>query len=1050
MNSKRLKISFSILWVGLFLLLSVGNAQAQLAIRGFGLSGQATVLDSVVEQGDQVFAVLEVQVPTDWSIDAVGTEEGERWEIRAYFYSQSPPFGNPISAEWLVVDSLNFFINDGVDPQRVSLQVTLPEILAANIRSVQLMLAVIGTDNEDQQQFSEPVASYFPVGDVIGLDIPVDTQHRPFLRVQSVSPSRPTIHEPLDDTTVPRNILVRYDLPLDALRRTLQLEIRETPEIGGLLVHRLFLADTIAGTDKELHVNGLNLLATPGVDSLGGLNSLNHRSRLELRMYYNIADQEGEPSDTARVQNLFADLQTETPTLIEPNVGSESPSPDVRVIFRLPEAADSVWLTFEADTLSVEPDPFSPHVLTLVPSLYTDEEHYFVMDGTNIGAGTEWVIANPNGETDQLVSQTIYNVTLSYRDLAGNPVGVATNFGYIWPDDQTTVPPTILAPTPGTVENSTFWVQFELPEQPLPGSVYLLFTAFPSLPGSPHEIHLGQLSAGGIIGVTLNALALDLSGYPVTSVEGANHLTSGSSYLIRVFYQDEHGNPEAGSVARISRYDGSTLAPEILAPASGDTFAFGGTEVVYTQPERGTPGTIKLIIEQTGGPEPDPLSPHTLYLSDADSGDIKNVTIQPTFLTTGEGVDSVHNSGSLISRGRYRMTLAYQDALLNSEATHSITDLLFPSGSNVSVRGSVLNTAVIPNGLNIPLLHLALRAEGESALRGVRFAVEGSLETSDIVAEEWILWSSTDSILQTDLDTPLDSLGVWIGGEMSFDSLVYPINDVERHVIVSARFASNANPANQANLVFRDGTFADCGGDPVYCSTCPIGEPDFALPVEVTRLYVEQDTTFSALVVRWIVQSEFNTLGFRLWRYDPESDTDQIVATYADHEELYGRGSAATATRYSVVDHGLKSGVTYTYHIDAVGMDGLTIFPIALEASGTPATAPANFELQTSLSESFQSGSEYRVRRARCRRSKSHHLQHSRSTRAHSRSRATCSVRLPRPLGCQKRQPTKRPLRRLHRPPPRRRPLQFRPKNSPNQIISPSGLPPNLPQIWGE
>lgn len=947
MNSKRLKISFSTLCVGLFLLLLTGNAHAQFTIRGFGLSGQPTALDSVVEQGHEIFVVLDVDVPTDWNIDAVGTIDGERWEVRAYFYGQSPPFGNPINAEWLVVDSLSFFINDGVAPQRVSFKVTLPDVLNLNIRSVQLMLAVIGTDDESQQQFSDPFASFLDVGDIPGLNLPVDTQHRPYLRVQPASPSRPTIHEPLDDVTVPRNFLVRYDLPLDAVRRTLQLELRETPDFGGLLVHRLFLADTLAGTNKELHVNGLNLLATPGVDSLGGTNSLNHRSRLELRLYYEIADQEGEASDTARVQNLFCDLQTDPPILIEPDVGSESPSPDVRVIYRLPEVADSVWLTFEADSQSVVPDPSSPHVLTLVPALYTDQEHYFVLDGTSIGAGTEWILSNPNGETDQLVSQTLYNVTLSYRDLAGNPVAVASNFGYIWPEDLTTVPPSILAPTNSSVDNSSFWVQFELPEEPLPGSVYLLFTAFPALPGSPHEIQLGQLSAGGVTGVTLNALALDLSGFPVTHVEGDNHLTSGSSYLIRVFYQDEHGNPEAGSIARIARYDGSTAAPELLAPAAGDTFSFDGTDVSYTQPERGSPGTVKLIIEQIGGPEPDLLSPHTLYLSDADSGALKTVTIQPTFLTVGEGVDSVHNSGSLISRGRYRMTIAYQDALLNSEASHFVSDLVFPSGSNVSVRGSVISSMVVPNGRNIPLLQLAFAAEGESALRGLRLAVEGGLQSSDIVAREFILWSSTDSLLQTDLDTPLDSLDTWVAGDMVFDSLVYPINDIERHVIVSGRFASNANPANQANLVFRDGTFADCGGDPVYCSTCPIGEPDFALPVEVTRLYVEQDTTFSALVVRWIVQSEFNTLGFRLWRYDPESDTDQIVATYADHEELYGRGSAATATRYSVVDHGLKSGVTYTYHIDAVGMDGLTIYPIDLEASGTPATAPANFELQT-------------------------------------------------------------------------------------------------------
>lgn len=945
MISKHIKINFAAIIAGLFLLLGTQEAQAQFDIRSFGLSGQPTALDSIVEQGEYVHIVLGVEVPVGWTINGVGIEGGSRFEVRVYYYSQNVPTGTPSAAGDLLVDSTSFVVNSGVEPQRVSFRVKLPEVIGLQIRSLQFALGVIGIDDEENIHYTQALASHIDVEEYNGLAVTPDAQHMTYLRVQPVSVSRPTIHQPVENDTVSRSMLVLYDQPLDARRRTLQLEIRETPETGGLLLHRLFLTDTAAGLGKQLLVNGLNLLATPGVDSLAGTNSLNHRSRLELRMYYDRRDN-GARSDTARVQNLFADLQTESPTFIEPRLGSESPSPEVRVIYRLPEQASIVQLRFDADSASLVPDPLSPHIITLVSSLYSAQEHYFVLDGSNIGTGGPFVLENNNGSFDALVSQTLYNVTLSYRDRVGNPIASATNFGYIWPEDLTTVPPRLIAPVPGGVDNSSFWVEFDLPEQPLPGSVYLLFTAIPPAPGSPHAIYLDNLNSAGIRGLFLNAQALNLSGPPVTRVEGGNSFVHNSRYVIRVFYRDISGNPEAGSSPRTATYDGATEAPFMFSPVSFDTFRFTGTEVTFRQPERGSPGTVKLIIEQTGGPVADPLSPHTLYLSNSDSGEVKSVFFNASFLGPGAGIDSVQNAGSLVSRGRYRLTFAYRDALLNAEASHSVNELIFPSGSAVSVQGNPISSTVIPGAGNVPLLQLSFRAEGESALRSLRLAVEGGLQPSDIIAREFVLWSSADSILQTDLDSPLDSLDSWFAGDMIFDSLVFPISDAERYVIVAGRFSGTANPANQANLVFRDGTYADCGGDPVFCAVCPIGVPDFALPVEVSSFSVGPDTTFSALVVTWIVESEFNTLGFRLWRFDSDTETERIVASYADHPELYGRGSAATSKRYSVVDRGLRAGVTYTYRIDAIGMNGLTTYPVGLQASGTPAVAPDNFDLR--------------------------------------------------------------------------------------------------------
>ena len=50
------------------------------------------------------------------------------------------------------------------------------------------------------------------------------------------------------------------------------------------------------------------------------------------------------------------------------------------------------------------------------------------------------------GADDRLVSQCIYRVTLSCGDSIGNENASASNGGYLWPVDSTTIPPRLLEP----------------------------------------------------------------------------------------------------------------------------------------------------------------------------------------------------------------------------------------------------------------------------------------------------------------------------------------------------------------------------------------------------------------------------------------------------------------------------------------------------------------------------------------------------------------------------------------------------------------------------
>lgn len=945
MIPKSMKIRIGCLIAGLFMTVLAGTSQAQFVINGFGLSGSATVLDTSVAPGDLVHVILTVSVPEGWQINGVGLDGRPRFELSGIFYSEDEPAGFPEAIESMEIDSMGFTVDDSQNPQVVTFLARVPDPLGLNLRSMQMNAVVFGTDDLGGLQYSAEVVSFLAVDEIPPVLNPVDIRHKPWLHLDRPSANRPVFHSPDSNSTVGRSFLVQYDQPMDARANSLILELREVPEFGGLIVHRLFLSDTLQGEAKTVQVNSLNLTQSGGVDSTTGPASLNHLSRLFLRMYYRVSGGLGEQSDTAYVDNLTVDLQTSAPTLTEPRVGSESPAPDIRVIYRLPEMADSVQLIFEVDTSSTVNDVFSPHVLTLTPEHNGSGEHYLILDGTNIGTGGPNVLHNSNGLEDALVSQAIYNVTLTYGDQYGNPAVSVMNSGYIWPEDLTTVPPRVIAPITGQVDNNSFWVQFELPERPLMGSVYIEFTGVPTYPGSPHIIHLGNLASGGVTGLFLNSQALHLSGAPVTSVEGGTSFVHSSLYLLRVGYQDHYGNDEAVSTGRLVSYDGATEIPQIHSPAQGDSFAFAGTEIVYTQPEHASPGSLKLILEQTGGPEVDVLSPHVLYLSDADSGELKTVLIHPAFLAPGEGIDSVDNAGSLVARGVYKVSVVYRDILLNEEASAFVRDVYFPSGSSVTIHGGVLNTEVFPGIENVPLMYFALSSSGESALRGLTLGVEGGLESTDIFPNGMILWSSVDSLLQPELDEPLDSLDFWFSGSMTWDSISHAIDETDRHVIISGSFRPGANSANQINLVLLSGEDVDCGGDPVSCFDCPIGVPDIALPVLISRMYVEQDTTFSALVINWIAEAEYDVLGFRLWRSDDSGGVAQVVASYATSGELYGRGNAATGKRYRYVDRGLLGGVTYTYTLEVVSNDGVTAHDVGLSASGTPASPPSSFKL---------------------------------------------------------------------------------------------------------
>ena len=619
-------------------------------------------------------------------------------------------------------------------------------------------------------------------------------------------------------------------------------------------------------------------------------------------------------------------------------------------------------LIFSLNSLSPVQDFLAPHVLTLANQFYAPQIHVFTLDGTSIGTNNPLIIDNHNGPEDSLVTQALYDVTISYSDSLNNLPSQDMNSGYMYPRDLATLRPDLIAPLPNIREDETFWVQFSLPEEALAGSVRLTFRAIgsPTDPGSPHTLFFGNLVAPGLHGIMLNAVNFIFSDL-VTDVTGSgteeqnNTLVHNGRYRLELQYRDAIGNAIAGDslTGGFVIFDIATDAPQILLPFPGDSLSRSGTVISFNQSEDAIPGTLRLILAQTSGPEVDTLSPHTLFLSDYTAGFSKQIILQPGFLSSSTGTDSVQNDGPLIPLANYRMTIQYQDTLGNSPASAFIDGLHMITGAAVLAEGHNYNISADP-GQQIVAFQLVLRTfVGSSTLRGLHFLNDGTLEPNDLVWNETRLWASVDSIFDPQTDTPLEPLTDWTGNTLAFTNFGYGLTEFETHIFAVLHFTVGANPLHTINFLLLNPESVDCGGDPVFAATWPIGHVEVALPVQVTSFVADQDTAFGALRLTWYVASELNNEGFNILRRSASEDSFSTVASFTNTPALAGRGTAPTGHTYTFTDQNLIPGITYSYRLEAVSSNGFQEVLLDFETSGTPRIPPDDFILSSAYPNPF-------------------------------------------------------------------------------------------------
>ena len=172
--------------------------------------------------------------------------------------------------------------------------------------------------------------------------------------------------------------------------------------------------------------------------------------------------------------------------------------------------------------------------------------------------------------------------------------------------DSETSTPTLTVATVNNVFASNFEFRYTIPDNPKSGSVKMLIIPVDSGEDSngvrtivfSNELEQQQLAE--TLPVTMNLLSiLATDSTAVVSVTPATDLVDGASYNVTFQYQDDVGNIPASATSANLVYDGITIAPILIKPATG---VLGTTRMpinfnlTYSLPETPKNGSVTINI----------------------------------------------------------------------------------------------------------------------------------------------------------------------------------------------------------------------------------------------------------------------------------------------------------------------------------------------------------------------------------------------------------------------------------------------------------------------
>ncbi len=282
---------------------------------------------------------------------------------------------------------------------------------------------------------------------------------------------------PFIDAPASGNIKVEYDMTIrlteNAMPGTLRAEFN--PIAGdntGAGIRQVFFSTAldVAGSHDLAMTNLTTLVAqNANVSSVSPSVDLVHMAQYIVTIVYRDAIENAEATSGSVL--MVHDTFTETPTLALP-ASSARFKEEFLIDFTLPEAALPSTVTMTFTRVGGTADPAAPRVIVFATAYEAAGQHNsdVAMEHFSSAVGQKLYLHSITPDTD-LVHMAIYDVEISYQDVANNVLASAQNTGATF--DILTETPTFTTPAHQSYPVETFLIQFTLPEDAMPGSMRL-------------------------------------------------------------------------------------------------------------------------------------------------------------------------------------------------------------------------------------------------------------------------------------------------------------------------------------------------------------------------------------------------------------------------------------------------------------------------------------------------------------------------------------------------------------------------------------------------
>ena len=364
-----------------------------------------------------------------------------------------------------------------------------------------------------------------------------------YLTITTAQTSPPTLHLPSSSVhaAIGATFVIDYTLPEPALAGSVKFEMDPFPDDGkgqriitfgsaALSTGRHTI--TITPFNNPQADNTLVSSVTCGVPDC----SASDGSAFLFVFRYTGTDP-GDVAATSQTDVLYIDLQTQAITLTTPS-NDIFVATGFNVQFDKPEEALSGSLTVTFTRTGGTNDPAADRVVTLSSSMETQTGTSAIVSMSRLeflASASPSTVATVVPAID-LVTGTIYTLTVSYRDKANNAPSTASATGITF--DGATGFPIVYFPT-STIPTfqEAFYFKFELPEEALPSTLRMKISATNEVTGGPVRtvVFVAGFNTQGLHETTFGALStLVASNADVVSVTPSDNLVNQQEYVLGV------------------------------------------------------------------------------------------------------------------------------------------------------------------------------------------------------------------------------------------------------------------------------------------------------------------------------------------------------------------------------------------------------------------------------------------------------------------------------------------------------------------------------------